>query len=459
MLLTITTTHRPATDLGHLLHKHPGRCQRFDLSFGAAHVFYPEATDDRCAAALLLDVDPIGLVRGPGATLEDYVNDRPYVASSFMSVAIAKVFGTALGGRCGARQQLAESEIPLEACLTVVAARGGEPIVRRLFEPLGYDVAVTAHPLDERFPEWGDGRYLTVTLAATARLCDLLAHLYVLVPVLDDDKHYYVGEAEIAKLLRRGEGWLAAHPDREMITRRYLRSRELTRAALARLVEEDAADPDETEAEHAREEAAVEERVGLNEQRLGSVLAVLRQAGAARVLDLGCGEGKLIAALMKERGVTEIVGVDVSHRALQIAARRLKLDRLSPERRERVQLLQGSLTYRDRRLAGFDAAAVVEVVEHLDQFRLRAFERVLFEFARPRTVVLTTPNVEYNVRFEWLPAGSLRHRDHRFEWTREQFREWASGVADRHGYAVRLLGVGPDDAETGPPTQMAVFSS
>src|SRR5262249_17835105 len=129
----------------------------------------------------------------------------------------------------------------------------------------------------------------------------------------------------------------------------------------------------------------------------------------------------------------------------------------APKQRERLRLMHGSLMYRDARLAGFDAAAVVEVVEHLDQPRLRAFERVLFESARPATIVLTTPNSEYNVRWPSLPAGQYRHQDHRFEWTRAELRNWADSVASRFGYAVTYRPVGDDDPEVGPPTQMAVF--
>src|SRR5436190_17920500 len=146
MLLTITNTKPPATDLGYLLHKNPSRVQSFELSFGKAHVFYPEATENRCVAALLLDVDPVGLVRsrrgpaGEGGLLDQYVNDRPYVASSFMSVAIAQVFGSALSGRSKDRPELVETPLPLEARLSVLPCRGGEGFLRRLFEPLGYDV-------------------------------------------------------------------------------------------------------------------------------------------------------------------------------------------------------------------------------------------------------------------------------------------------------------------------------
>ncbi|HEX8696097.1 MAG TPA: 3' terminal RNA ribose 2'-O-methyltransferase Hen1 [Longimicrobium sp.] len=464
MLLTIRTTHRPATDLGYLLGKNPARAQSFELAFGHAHVFYPEATDEACTAALLLDVDPIGLVRGRGSgegAIDQYVNDRPYVASSFLSVAISRVLRSALAGTSRERPELAQAPIPLEAKIAVLPCRGGEDFLRRLFEPLGYTVRAEPHPLDEGQPEWGGSRYSTVTLSGVARLCDLLAHVYVLVPVLDGRKHYFVGDDEVAKLLRHGEGWLAAHPEREAIARRYLKHRHsLVREAIARLVEQAEPDDGEEAPEAARdaEEAVVERTLSLNEQRLAAVLAALQASGARRVLDLGCGEGRLLRMLLGDPRFAQVVGVDVSHRALEIAADRLRLDRLPERARERVKLLHGSLMYRDRRLEGFDAAAVVEVVEHLDPPRLAAFERVLWERARPGTIVLTTPNAEYNVRWPSLPAGKFRHRDHRFEWTRSELRAWAEGVAGRFGYAVRFLPVGPDDPEVGPPTQMAVFT-
>ncbi len=444
----MTTTRRPATDLGYLLHKHPDRVQSFSLPFGTAHVLYPEASEERCTAALLLEVDPVGLVRrGRGTTgfaLAEYVNDRPYVASSFLSVAMVKVFKSAMAGTCKERPELAASSIPLEASLPVVPTRGGEDLVRRLFEPLGYRVETAAL----------SGRHLSLRLAGELRLADLLNHLYVLLPVLDDDKHYWVDQSEIDKLMRRGEGWLAAHPERDLIVRRYVKhQRALVGPALAHLEE---AMPSPAPEDEDEGERALEERVSLRDQRLGSVESVLKASGARRVLDLGCGAGALLERLARD-GYDEIVGVDVSIRALEQAARRLKLDLLPDDRRQRIKLLQSALTYRDRRLAGYDAAVLVEVIEHLDPPRLAAAERNVFGFARPSTVVVTTPNGEYNVRWAGLGPGRFRHPDHRFEWTRGEFAGWARAVADRHGYRVRHLPIGPEDAEVGSPTQMAVF--
>lgn len=465
MLLTVTTTHSPATDLGYLLHKNPARTQTEELSFGKAHVFYSEADSARCTVAVLLEVDPIGLVRGrrgpagEGGQLEQYVNDRPYCANSFMSVALGRLFTTALNGKSKERQELAETAIPLAAKLPVIAARGGEDLVRRLFEPLGYTVEVSRLPLDERFPEWGDSPYVSLEIAATVTLHTLLTHLYVLIPVLDNEKHYWVGEDEIEKLLKRGEGWLGQHPEKELIVARYLkRQRSLTRAALERLAEE--ALPENEAAASAGDEAEqkVERPLGLHEQRIGTVLSVLRGVGAKRVVDLGCGEGKLIRHLLSDAQFEHILGMDVSWRSIEIATDRLKLNQMGEKQRARVDLIQGSLMYRDKRLDGFDAAAVVEVIEHLDAPRLAAFERVLFEFARPAHVLITTPNVEYNSLFPTLPTGKLRHRDHRFEWTRAEFSNWAETVASRFGYSVRIQPVGPVDETLGAPTQMGVFT-
>ena len=458
MLLTITTTHEPATDLGYLLHKNPEHPQSYDLPFGRAHVFYPVVEAARCQAALMLDIDAVRLVRGPGAVLTDYVNDRPYVSSSFMSVAIARVLGTALGGRSKERAELAATPIPLEIGIAAVPCRGGASLVEQLFKPLGYQIAVEGNGT-----EGAAGRYHNIELRAGDKtLGTALTHIYVLLPVLDNQKHYWIGEAELKKLLDRGKGWLEEHSSRDLIVQRYLgHRRSLTTEARAVLEEaRGGADGDEAEqeADAATSGEAAPKHKNLHTQRLDWVVEQLQGARAARVVDVGCGEGRLLARLLEAPEFTEIVGTDASTRSLELAGRRLRLRRMPEERRKRIQLMQSGLTYRDDRLAGYDAAAVVEVIEHIDPERVRAFEIALFEHMRPRTVVLTTPNREYNIRFDNLTTRGLRHRDHRFEWTRDEFAEWAAGVCERHGYEVETGGIGAEDDKAGQPTLRGLFT-
>ncbi|WP_405687463.1 3' terminal RNA ribose 2'-O-methyltransferase Hen1 [Streptomyces sp. NBC_01387] len=477
MFLTISTTgtlERPATDLGFLLHKHPDKAQMFSTSHGTAHVLYPEATAERCTAALLLEVDPVVLVRrgkgkgrggAPDSALAQYVNDRPYAASSLLSVAMTTVFKSALRGDCKAMPERAASPLPLRIEVPALPARGGPELVHKLFGPLGWET-VKAEPiaLDEKFPDWGESRYVKLVLEGELRLADALRQLYVLLPVLDDAKHYWVAPDEVDKLLRAGEGWLAEHPEQNLITSRYLSHRwGLTRQAREALELVRLAEADDTEVEtidNAVDETTdtEEKPVPLAARRREVIMEVLRTSGATRVLDLGCGQGQLVQELLKDVRFTEIVGVDVSMRALNIASRRLRLEQMGERLAGRVKLMQGSLAYTDKRLKRYDAAVLSEVVEHVDPERLPALEYAVFGAARPQTVLVTTPNVEYNVRWETLPAGHVRHGDHRFEWTREEFRDWAGTVGERHGYDVEFLPVGPDDPEVGPPTQMAVFT-
>ncbi len=468
MLLTLTLDRPadasyPASDLGFLLHKHPDRAQSFDLPVGRATVFYPEAGDDRCTAALVLEVDPVALVRGRKgpATLGQYVNDRPYAASSLLAVALGRVFGTALSGRCDGRAELAASALPLTIHVPACPARrGGADLVRRLFEPLGWHVDAREVPLGD---DWGQAPYVDLRLTGTLRLADALAHLYVLLPVLDASKHYWVTPDEVDKLVRRGEGWLSAHPERELIVGRYLaQQRSYIADADARLTLDDDS-PDAEPATAASDDAddtdetETAERTPLRRQRLDAVLAVLREVYAHRVVDLGCGSGYYLKAMLADSAFTEIVGVDVSPRELAWAEDRLGLDRMGERQRARITLRQSSATYRDDALAGFDAVLLVEVVEHLDADRLDSLERSVFGAARPAHVVVTTPNVEYNTLYGMLP-GTLRHPDHRFEWTRAEFATWARAVAAASGYRVEFRGVGEPDPELGTPTQMALFT-
>jgi len=462
MILSISTTHNPATDLGFLLHKHPDKYQTVNISVGKAHLFYPEKGEERTTISLLLDIDPVDMVRGSRKSgdpfiLGHYVNDRPFVASSFMSVAMAKAFSSALNGKCKDKPELVDLKFPFEVILSVIPVpQGGEFLIRKLFEPLGYEVELIRHPLDPKFPEWGLSKYYTLRLKNTITTKELLSHLYVLIPTLDNDKHYFVSKDEIDKLLKKGEGWLKDHPEREQIIKRYLINlSSLSRIALERISEEEIEEKDELE---IVEKSEVQKRkITLHDKRITLVADKLIESKATSVLDLGCGEGKLIRTLLKNKQFSEIAGMDVSYSELIKAQERLHYNEMPPKQKERIKLFQGSLTYRDKRLEGYDAAAVVEVIEHLDINRLSSFERVLFEFAKPKIVVLTTPNKEYNIVWEKLEADIMRHSDHRFEWTRNEFREWTKHISEKYNYQVEILPVGDDVENVGSPSQMAIF--
>jgi 3' terminal RNA ribose 2'-O-methyltransferase Hen1 len=376
-----------------------------------------------------------------------------------LAVALGKVFRTAMTGRCDARPELPDLALPLEIHVPSLPSVGGGELVRRFFEPLGWAVYATPIPLDPSIPRWGDSRYVDLRLQGTMLLSRALSHLYVLLPALDNAKHYWVTSDEVDKLVRAGGGWLHQHPERDLIARRYLaHQKDLVLSAVDRLAEVDDTLPEALDNAVGTDEPTDDRPVPLVQHRTRAVVAALKEASAARVVDLGCGEGGLLRELLKDPSFTEVLGVDVSPRALALAERRLQLDRMPERQRARLRLLQSSLTYRDRRFAGFDAVVLMEVIEHVDLPRLPSLERTVFAQARPKTVIVTTPNAEHNVRFESLTAGTMRHRDHRFEWTRAELAHWAKRVGGQHGYTAAFLPIGQDDPQVGPPTQMAVFT-
>ena len=395
-----------------------------------------------------------GKSKNSDAELAQYVNDRPYAASSLLAVAIKEAFRTALTGRCDARPDLAAARIPLEIRVPALRCRGGAPLAHRVFGPLGWSVDARSQPL--RPAEWGDSPYLDLRLTGELRLADALNHLYVLLPVLDDAKHYWVSTEEVDKLIRAGGDWLAGHPEKELITRRYLsHQRKLTRSALARLAEADDTEPAELD-------NAVTEDHRRRAQAAGGP-APRGHPGRPPRKRRAPGRRPRLRRGRAHQGPARRHPHRARHRGRRVrpgAAAGRPPPQARPDARHqapRLTIFQSSLTYRDDRLAGLDAAVLMEVIEHVDPDRLPALERAVFGFAAPATVVVTTPNAEYNVHFETLPAGAMRHRDHRFEWTRAEFRAWAAGGRRKYGYQVRFLPVGPEHPDAGPPTQLAVF--
>jgi len=478
MQLSITLTQDSdrsylASDLGFLLHKNPHNSHKKDLKFGIAHVLYPTATDEECTACLYVDIDSIDLVRnyqGPSSRreLKQYVNDRPYAVNSFLTVAISRVFGTALGGTCNKKPELAARKLPLSVEIPVLPSRGGSQLVAELFEPLGYSVNATQFVFDEELEEWGNSPYCKVTLNGEFTLSELLKHLYILIPVLDDEKHYWVGEDEIEKLLRHGSKWVPEHPSKHMIVSRYLKKQgslkkqalkqlEVNEDEVAEIQDNDIALIDDAEVVAQKGEAKLEKSLKLNDLRIKKIIETIQTKDVSNVIDFGCGEGRYLREYLKQPKLKRVTGIEVSPRELLKAEQRLRVDRLPERVRDKLQLLQGSLTYFDKRTKGFDLATCIEVIEHIDEERLDAFKASLFGYASPRNVIITTPNIEYNVLFENMPVGKLRHADHRFEWDRATFTKWCEDVASEFSYSVEFDYIGEENSTHGAPTQMAVF--
>lgn len=316
---------------------------------------------------------------------------------------------------------------------------------------------ITRHALDTKFADWGESKYYSLKLEHTITTKDLLSHLYVLIPALDYNKHYFVSEDEVTKLLQKGEGWLNNHPEKDQIINRYLINlKSLSKQAINRL--------NEDEKYFGMDEQPLvksevqQQKESLHNKRIRMVADKLLESGAKSVIDLGCGEGKLIRQLIKHQQFSRIAGMDISYNELLKAKERMHYDEMSPSQKERINLFQGSLTYKDAQLNGFEAAAIVEVIEHLDLKRLKAFERVVFEFARPQTIVLTTPNKEFNSVWDRMGEDEMRHDDHRFEWNRQEFKDWVSSISSKYNYTAEIFSVGDEIENVGSPSQMAIFT-
>lgn len=436
----------PATDLGFLLHKHPDRVQRFATTQGEATVFYPVAAADRCR--VVLHVDGSGARVDTHTDVDRYVNTIPYAASTRLVVAMGKVFGDAIAGRCPSRAELVDHAWDMTVSIPAVPVRA-ELRPEDVFGPLGWSVTARAEPLMPA--DWGDSDFATLTLSGRFTVRDSLRHIAVALPALAGDKHYFVDDDEVDKLLRLGDGWLAEHPRRDAIVRGYLKHLGgLTTEALSRLGSDRVA-PESAEDETRAVEAdrrSPDTRRTLADERIATVAEIIRGTQARSVLDVGCGEGRLLAALSADSTVTRLAGVDVSTDELRTAAGRL-------ERRRGIELWQSSLLYTDERCRGFDVVVLMEVIEHIDPGRLPVAVDSVFDTMQPGAVIVTTPNAEYNPVYG-LDNG-FRHPDHRFEFTRDEFESWCGRVAADYSYEVTLSGIGQVVDGVGTPTQSAVF--
>jgi 3' terminal RNA ribose 2'-O-methyltransferase Hen1 len=459
MVLNIKTTGENANNLGFLLHKHPSRYQTETLPYGTVHMFYPETSKGLCSFVLFVEINSIALARttkdnyNAAFKLGHYVNDRPYVTSSFLTTAISKFLGSALNGKCNKYPNLVEEQFSLAIEVSAVKSIKGKLQIIDFFEPLGYKVLVEEKLLDKANPNWGTSPYFNLKLEHDSiTIKDLLSHLYVLLPVLDNNKHYYVSEDEIEKLLDKGKIWLKNHPAKALITKKYLKfKKSYTQLALEELSEGVATEID------IISQQKEDKKISLHQIRLETVVETFKTLNVKTIVDLGCGEGKLLKLLLKETQFQNILGMDISYRSLEIAKKRLYWDTLSEYQKQKIKLIHGSLNYKDQRISGFEGAALVEVIEHLDKPRLESLEQVVFKYAKPKCIIVTTPNREYNVLFEGLKEGQMRHQDHRFEWTRDEFKMWGSRIAETFNYEVIYKPLGDINEQYGGPSQMAIF--
>ncbi len=471
MQLSITTTHKPATDLSYLLHKNPDKVQTFDITGGKAYVFYPETTDEKCTATMILNIDTLEMIKNQKKSMSDfalkgYVNDRPFVASSFLSSAISSIYSSALNGNSKEKSEVVNKKIPLEVFISVINVSGGENLIKRFFEPLGYEIKIEKYELNENFKSWGESNYFSLTLKNIITLKELLTHLYILIPVFDNEKHYWVSTKDVDILLKKGEGWLENHPEKEFITKRYFKNiKSLSNLYNKKSIDDieesqknvDSEENNENEFEEINQ-IIKETKIKLDKQRLNYVYEKLIESGMKSIIDMGCGEGKLLKLLITNKQFEKIAGTDVSFNNLLKAKERLNFEEMSQKFKERIELFQSSLTYKDKRFSNYESCAIVEVIEHIDVERLESFEKSIFECSKFKYIILTTPNADYNINYKSLNKQNLRHSDHRFEWTKDEFKSWIDKICEKYKYNAKISGVGEFDEQSGHPTQVVEFS-
>lgn len=467
MIMTMTAENLSGDHLGYLLHKNPANLHRASLSFGEGYVFFEETGEDRARVCLIVDADPLAMVQGRGDLGHAdalYVNDRAYVPSSLLASAIIKFFGTALSGRCKERPDLVDKPLDLVVTLPSLAPRARVNLVARLFEPLGYAVerlSSTQQISDEAASEAsGYG----VKLSTTSTLRELLSQLVVLIPVLDyGGDHRWVDEADIEPFLRRVGSWLPDHPYASYIVMRaFKHQKHLIRSVIERYPSiEDSLARIPSAASEQWDDAQLEEMaqspLSLNQQRFAAIESIIVSIHPSTLIDLGCGNGALIAYLAKKMRFDRLVGMDVSATVLERAKNRLANLQLSVAQQKSIEFLQGSLLYADPRIKSFDMALLIEVIEHVDPERLSALELQVFGLAAYQAIVVTTPNREFNRLYIGMSEHTRRHADHRFEWTREEFAGWASRMGETYGYDFEIDGIGSISPEVGQPTQLAIF--
>lgn len=458
MFLSIAVSGEHAPDLGFVLYKHPGRFFEKSASKGRVTGGFTENREDFAEFTLAVEIDPVERVRGVNwdRGIASYVEPMPFLAASHMSQALSQALGSAMNGVLGSKDPVIDTRVkaagvkPWPLTIKVGAVRCSPYMIESLFSELGWSVEIESHNLDVPGVSEDDDRPLHVfTLKGEATVSDALTQLYVLLPVLDPSRHYFYDESEARKLFEKGGDWLKGHSSRDLIISRYLsKSKELrgyARQLFGNFQEKKDLDELIAETEELMRDWDDPDDTSPHQQRHSQIIRDVVSWGARSVIDLGCGEGRLLERLVRIAPDMRVVGIEPSAREIERARKRLSNNpgkNLDP----RVEFVHGSAMYGDERFKDFDAAILSEVIEHVDEDRLSLLARSVFGIMAPRRVVITTPNGDYNRVFGLRP-GEFRHADHRFEWTLAECQAWVVGVTAAYPYEAEITPVGGRNAD------------
>lgn len=444
MLLTINCEGPDAMDLSWLLHKRPNRFQAFNLGYGKAFVFFTEYSQNSCTACLLLEIMPDALndlCKSKDGEFQ-YVNSRQYLSSSLLAGAIGKAYSSAIKGTCQDKPDLVGKKHGFKVRINNFSCRLNPIFIDRIFSPLGYQIEWRNIQIND---EYCTGGFICgdLQLSIDATLQEILSHLYILLPVFDRQTHFWLDESQLQKFIRHCQGWLGRHPEKRLIINEYfgpvseLKYRLMKHFGVIRPLADKSRTPT------------------FNQMRRSAISDVIAASGAKTIIDLGCGDGSFVFSLHGQNRYEKLAGMDASAQNIENA--RKKFDSPFFHRRKSPEFFIGSITYRDKRISGYDAVILSEVIEHFEPERMDGVMRNILGEARPKLFVMTTPNKAYNQEFPFLEAGEFRHPDHRHEFGEDEFISFCEKYAAVFGYDLEISHVGVELSRIGSPTFMGIF--
>ncbi|WP_141431100.1 3' terminal RNA ribose 2'-O-methyltransferase Hen1 [Bacillus sp. 03113] len=446
MQLSVKAVGDGAKILSYLIAKNPYNLYDRDEKSNRVRLVYTVFDEKEVEVVIFVTPDPVELVRNSANAFDitQYINDREFAVSSLFCTNIRKALGTALNGKPKEEyQKWVNHPFELHMNFGPVASHLSDENIVELLHPLGYIVEIERGETNYSFELKQRSSSRFIHLKGQQTIQQALRHLFILIPVIDNYKHYFIDEHEIEKLVRYGEGWLDSHPLREYIIKQSLRFSELINQFPSLAKKDD------------EEEHSSAPKVRLNELRYQAVVEKIKSLSQrASIVDFGSGEGKLSVRLSNIPDVKEVLAVEPSETAQLRAIQRFEKASYNQTHVSPTPIL-GSLFYYDERLLNKDVMILCEVIEHIDEYRLPNIMKTIFREYQPKTLIVTTPNREYNEVYAMDEI--VRHSDHRFEWTRQEFKSkcetWIKNVL----YSMEFEGIGLEHEEYGHPTQMCTF--